>query len=63
MPYSVTTKLTSPRVVATPAPSLRWETMREIFPLWAVEGIATMEKPPFDMALPRRKSTWSPIPL
>ena len=29
MPYSVMTKLTSPLVVATPAPSLRWETIRD----------------------------------
>jgi hypothetical protein len=32
-------------------------------PFWAVEGNAMTENPPLDMALPRRKSTWSPMPL
>ena len=52
-----------PRVVATPAPSVRKGTILEIWPLFAVDGKAIIENPPFDMALPRRKSTWSPMPL
>jgi hypothetical protein len=37
--------------------------MRDMRPPLAVEGSAMIENPPLDIELPRRKSTWSPMPL
>ena len=59
---SVTTQCTWPRVVTTPAPVLRWATIRDTLPPAAVEGRAMIGLPPRLIAEPRTKSICPPIP-
>ncbi len=56
---------TSDRGVVTIVPGRNWETTREIRPFFVidVEGSAMNDMPPFDIAAPRTKSTWPPVPL
>ena len=58
--YSVTIYSTSLWLVVTTAPSSSTGTIFELFPPCAVEAMAIMDTPPFDIRAPRTKSTCPP---